>query len=162
MGEVDLRSLNRTLGEMIARASNPSRPLTEIGVLMVSEMQENFRVGGRPEAWPVSKRAARQGGQTLRDTGTLMTGIISELDGTSVAAGPTMVGRNHITDPRVMKLLAYGGRVTRSRKAKPAKGGRARKTLGSVTMNYPKRDYTFIPPDSMLKFGEIMQGYLVR
>lgn len=177
MGDVDLNSLNRTLGEMISRASNPQKPLTEIGVVMDSEMQENIRVGGRPDKWKESQRAKRKGGQTLFDTGTLMHGFVSEVNGQSVSAGPTMLGKNHITDPRVFKLLAFGGDVqrfarsetfVRNRKTRGINKGQFKKgttagrgmTFGEHVAHYPARDYTYISPDAIGTFGEIMQKFL--
>jgi hypothetical protein len=177
MGEMDLRQFNRTFGQLIANASDIRKPLTEIGVLMTSEMKEDIRVQGRPEPWVQSQRAKREGGQTLRDTGTLMTGLIAEVGEKSVAAGPTMVGKDHITDPRVLELLAYGGSVKRYSRSeiylrKRGANGRFKKgrsdvrgkgmTLGDHTANYPKRDYTYIPPESTQTFGEIMQDHLLR
>lgn len=165
MGNVDLQQFNKTFGEMLSRANNPRKPLTEIGVMMVSEQQENIRVEGRPETWEKSGRAKREGGQTLRDSGTLMRGIIFEVGDRSVSSGPTMVGKDHITDPRVMMLLAFGGEVKRLRDASgPVKKGRPRqdrkKSVGTV--HYPKRDYTYIPPDATETFGQIMQSYIVE
>lgn len=177
MGNVDLKEFEKTFGEMLARASNPRKPLTEIGVLMVSEMQENFRTQGRPEQWEQSQRAKREGGETLRDTGTLMRGLIAEVGDGSVAAGPTMMGRNHITDPRAMALLALGGEVqrharselfVRSRKTRGKNRGQFKKgtkegrgnTISEHTARYPRRDYTYIPAESYKTFGEILQNYI--
>lgn len=177
MGDVDLNSFNKTLGGMISRASNPQKPLTEIAVSMRSEMQENIRVGGRPDKWQESKRAKKRGGQTLFDTGTLMHGLVSEVNGLSVSAGPTAVGKNHITDPRVFKLLAYGGDVqrfarseifVRNRKMSGINKGQFKRgttagrgmTFGDHAAHYPGWDYTYIAPEAIQTFGEIMQKFL--
>lgn len=179
MGNVDLNKFEKTFGEMIARASNPRKPLTEIGALMVSEQQENIRVQGRPEQWEPSQRAKREGGQTLRDTGTLMRGIIFEVGDRSVASGPTMMGRNHITDPRAMALLAFGGEVqryartelfVRNRKKRGKNRGQYKRgttagrgnTIGAHVARYPRRDYTYIPPESYQTFGEILRNFIVN
>lgn len=178
MGDVDLNSLNRTLGEMISRASNPQKPLTEIGGIMVSEIMENFRVGGRPDKWKESQRAKRKGGQTLVDTTALMRGNVFEVADGSVSAGPTMVGKNHITDPRVFKLLAFGGDVqrfarsetfVRNRKTRGVNKGQFKKgttagrgmTFGEHVAHYPARDYTYVSPEAIGTFGEIMQRFLI-
>jgi len=174
MGDVNLNTFNRTLGEMISRASNPQKPLTTIGISMVSEMKEDIQVGGRPDKWTESKRAKRRGGHTLHDTGTLMNSMVPEINGLSVSAGPTAVGKNHITDPRVFALLAFGGDVQRHarseifvRKRKitgqfkkgtvPGKG----MTFGAHIAHYEGWDYTYISPDAIQMFGEIMQQYLI-
>lgn len=168
MGNIDLKSFERTLGELISRAVNLQKPLTEIGVMMVSEMKENIRVQGRPEQWEQSQRAKREGGQTLRDTGTLMTGIIAEVGETSVGAGPTMMGKNHVTDPRAMALLAYGGDVRRLRHTSGVNAGKfkkgkiGKKKTGVTVSHYPKRDFTYISPESGQTFGQIIQNFLVQ
>lgn len=165
MGQVDLRKFNETFGELLSRASDVRKPLTEIGIIMTSEMKENIRVQGRPEAWQQSRRAKREGGQTLRDTGTLMTGLIAEVSDKEVAAGPTQVGKERITDPRVFALLAFGGEVQRSARGgrlKSKKGKNSRpKTLGSSVAKYPKRDYTYVSPEANQTFGEILHEHLI-
>jgi len=164
MGQVDLRRFNETFGELLARASDVRKPLTEIGIMMTSEMKENIRVQGRPEAWQQSRRAKREGGQTLRDTGTLMTGLISEVSDKEVAAGPTQLGKQRITDPRVFALLAFGGEVRRSARGGrlDKKGNKSRtKTLGSSVAKYPKRDFTYISPEANQTFGEILHDHLI-
>lgn len=182
MGDMDLKEFNRTFGEMIARAINPRKPMTEIGIMMVSDMQENIDLGGRPDQWEESERAKREGGQTLRDSGTLRRGIISEVGDRSVAAGPTMLGRNHITDPRVFKLLAEGGDVQRYARSElfvrnrkktgenkgqfkkgTTRGARGRgNMIGAHTAHYPARNYPYIPPESGLTFGQIIQMYVIE
>ncbi|MBI2428737.1 MAG: phage virion morphogenesis protein [Ignavibacteriales bacterium] len=177
MENIDLKEFERTFGDMIARASNPRKPLTEIGAMMVSEMQETIRVEGRPEPWEKSERAKREGGQTLRDTGTLMRGIIFEVGERSVASGPTMMGRNHITDPRAMALLAFGGEVQRHARSEihirhRKESGQFDKgrssfrgkgfTIGAHTAHYPVRNYTYIPPESGVTFGQIIQQYVIE
>jgi hypothetical protein len=173
MGDVNLQEFSRTLGEMISRAANPRKPLTIIGIMMRSEMQENIRVGGRPDTWIPSKRAIREGGQTLADSGTLLAGIVSVVDDTSVAAGPTMMGKNHVTDPDALALLAYGGDVVRyprtelfvrerknnkfTGRTNPGRGA----TIGEHTAHYPKRDYTYIPPERFVTFGDIIEEFLL-
>ncbi len=175
---VNLESLNVTLGEMLKRAQHPEPAFREIGVLMVQEMKTNIEQGGRPTKWPPSIRAREKGGMTLRDSGTLMNSITSEADSKQVAAGPTAVGKNHLTDPRIMALLAYGGQVTRyarselfqrNRTQRGKNKGRFKRgttpgrghTLGEYVVNYPARDYTYIPPESQETFGEILGRFVI-
>ncbi len=179
MGDIDLNDFNQRLDQMIARASNPQKPLAEIGAIMVSEMQTNIEVGGRPQKWEESERVNRKGGQTLRDSGTLMHGVVFEVGENTVAAGPTMLGRNHVTDPRAMKLLAFGGDVKRFARSElfqrkrvargPNKGRFKRGTVAGQgmtfkehTAHYPARDFTYIPPERRITFGNIVQSYLVE
>lgn len=162
MGGMDFSELNRTLGEMLARARTPEKPLREIGFLMAQEMKENIARGGRPTRWPQSIRAMKMGGQTLRDTGTLMNSITSAVQGRTVAAGPTAVGKEKRSDPRIFGILAYGGTIKAKNKPflrfmLPGVGWVSKK---EVTI--PPRDFTYIPPEREVTFGEIVRGYLVE
>lgn len=107
MGYQDDRALQKTLGEMLQRAQNPQEPLREIGFLQIQEMKTNIDRGGRPKQWPRSLRvqasrrrvmkkyrkgkytreeAVNRGGATLRDSGTLMNSMTSEVQ----------IGRAHV------------------------------------------------------------------
>jgi phage gpG-like protein len=146
---------------MLQRAQNTEKPLREIGFLMANEMKTNIDVGGRPTPWPKSIRAQNTGGQTLRDSGTLTNSMTSEVQGNTVAAGPTAVGRKKLSDPRILAILAFGGTI--KAKNKPflrfpvPGGGWARKK--EVTI--PGRDYTYMPPETRETFGEIVERYVV-
>jgi len=182
VGQFDDSSLQKTLGEMLQRAQNPEKPLREIGVLMANEMKTNIEVGGRPKSWPrsgrvnVSRRkaylkyksgkytreeAVERGGQTLRQSGTLMNGITSDVQGRSSMAGPTAVGRNHLTDPRILKILAFGGTITAKNKPYLQFRGAGGGWVKTKSVTIPGRDYTYIPPEAEATFGQIMQQYLV-
>ena len=182
MGYQDDRALQKTLGGMLQRAQNAQEPLREIGFLMVQEMKTNIEQGGRPKRWPRSIRvqasrtrvmqkhrkgkytreeAVNRGGTTLRDSGTMVNSMTSEVQGNTVAAGPTAVGRKKLSDPRILAYLAYGGTVRA--KNKPflrfpiPGGGWAR--VKEVTN--PARDFTYMPPEAHETFGEVMQRYVV-
>lgn len=160
MGQQDLSELNKTLGEMIARAANPTPALNEIGQMMVGEMKKNIQVGGRPSSWPQSIRARVKGGETLRDSGTLMNSMRFATGASSVAAGPTAVGREKKSDPRIFGILAFGGTI--KAKNKPFLRFRV-PGLGFVSkkeVTIPGRDFTFMPEDAQRTFGEIVQQYV--
>lgn len=160
MGGINLDGLNKTLGALLRRALAPEKPLREIGFLMTQEMKTNIAEGGRPTAWKKSIRAEKQGGQTLRDSGTLMNSMTFEVQGASVAAGPTAVGKKKLSDPRIFGILAYGGTIRAKNKPflrfRIPGGGWARKK--EVTI--PPRDFTNISPEAQTTFGEIIQNYL--
>lgn len=177
MGGLQLNGIQKTLGDMLQRALAPEKPLREIGFLMTQEMKTNISRGGRPKAWPKSIRVQKRGGQTLRDSGTLMNSMTSEVSGNSVSAGPTAVGRKKLRDPRIMAILAYGGTIQhhsrsetflRNRVARGKNKGRFKRgttsgrgqTIGSYTTTIPARDYTYIPDATQVTFGEIVQNYL--
>jgi phage gpG-like protein len=161
VGSFDDSGLQKTLSAMLQRAETPQKPLREIGFLMAQEMKTNIDQGGRPGAWKKSIRAERLGGQTLRDSGTLMNSMTSEVQGNSVAAGPTAVGRKKLSDPRILAILARGGTI--QAKNKPylrfpiPGGGWARKKQVTI----PARDYTYVPSETTETFGEIVRRYVV-
>jgi phage gpG-like protein len=69
-----LKDLSVTLGEMVARGNDMLPAYREISPMLVSDVQENFREGGRPR-WIVSRRATKEHGQTLLRTGRLMKSV---------------------------------------------------------------------------------------
>jgi phage gpG-like protein len=154
MGNSDFNNLNQTLGEMLARASDLSKPLNEIGMLMVGDMQKNIEVGGRPDKWQESIRVKLNGGQTLRNTGAFYNSITYETGPGSVAAGPGSAMQKRA------RILAEGGTIKAKNKPFlvffiPGIGWIHKK---EVTI--PARDYTFSPPESVETFGQILQNHL--
>lgn len=160
MGHADYDRLNQTLGELLRRVQAPEKPLKEVGLLMVGEMKENIIQGGRPNLWPISIRAEKQGGQTLRDSGTLMNSIDFGLDSNTVAAGPTAVGREKKSDPRIFAALAFGATIRARNKPylrfRIPGGGFVQKK--EVTL--AGRDYTYMPPETPATFGEVFRNYV--
>jgi phage gpG-like protein len=61
--------------EQLGKFSNASPTLREVMLFLAGEIQENFFAGGRPDPWPPSKRAEKEHGQTLLDTGRLMKSV---------------------------------------------------------------------------------------
>lgn len=179
MGGFDDSGFQRTLGDMLARASNPEKPLNEIGFLMVQRMKQNFADQASVVPWPMSKRAEKKGGETLRDSGTLMNLIVSEVQGNDgVAAGPTAVGRERITDPRVLAALDLGAtihqfarseRFVRNRISRGPRQGQFKRgtsegkgmTFGDRVIKIFPYHYTYIPEDTFVTFGEIMQRFIL-
>ena len=155
MGNSNFNNLNRTLGEMLARAADLSKPLKEIGMMMVGDMQKNIELGGRPDKWPESIRVKMSGGQTLRDTGGFYNSITSNEGPDSVEAGPGSAMQLRA------RILAEGGTI--KAKNKPFLTflipgiGWIRKT--EVTI--PARDYTYSPPESVETFGQIVQRHMM-
>ncbi|MDX9785454.1 MAG: phage virion morphogenesis protein [Desulfobacterales bacterium] len=86
-----------------------TRPLMSvIAETLKASVEKNFAAGGRPDRWPVSKRAGRDGGQTLSLTGRLRRSITAE-SGADWAAVGTNVKYAAIhqlggkTEPRVIR-----------------------------------------------------------
>ena len=143
-GNANLEGLNKAIGTVIERLQNPGPALREMGMLAVSEMKGNIDRQRGEAPWVPSKAALRRGGKTLRDSGTLMNSMTFEVNGTTVSVGPTAVGKEHLTDPRIMAILAFGGDAGRGHKS-----------------HIPGWDYTFISSDSQATMREIAQHYLL-
>jgi hypothetical protein len=182
MGNSNFTNLNRTLGEMLARAGDLSKPLAEIGMFMSSEMKKNFDEGGRPDTWPESQRVQRHGGQTLRDSGTLRNSIDYEVTPDGVNVGPSAVGRKHLTDPRILAALNFGAEIQhyqrqeiffRKRKSRGIHKGqfktgteedvglRGMKFGAHATKLFPY-NYTYVPDDASETMGQILCDYIIR
>lgn len=103
----------KNFGWLVRNASNVKKMLDEVAILATSEIQENFRAGGRPEKWEQSSRVKTFGGKTLWDSANLQRGFANKIDTKegSVTIGPTRMGRekNQTTDPRAMAFILYGG-----------------------------------------------------
>ena len=144
MGSIDLNKLNQTFGEMMARAENPSKPLSTIGEMMADNMKQNIDEGGRPTPFIPSKRVLKFGGQTLRNTGDFRNSMTWNLvnDGHGVEAGPGSASQAFAA------ILNYG-------KAFPWRKGQKK---GS---DFPARDYIYQPPESYETFGQVLQNFVL-
>lgn len=143
-GNVNIEGLNKAIGAVIERLQNPGPALREMGMLAVSEMKGNIDRQGGESSWTPSKAAEKRGGQTLRDSGTLMNSMTFQVDGTTVSVGPTAVGKQHLTDPRIMAILAFGGDAGRGHKA-----------------HIPGWDYPYISPNAQQTMREIAHSYFL-
>lgn len=77
--------------QLVENVSRPQKMLQEMGMVMLSSIQQNFIAQGRPVPLVPSQRAIRQHGQTLRDTGRLMNSITMKVDSNSVRVGTNVV-----------------------------------------------------------------------
>lgn len=107
---IDLAVFDQALAVI---AGQPDRDLrNEIGEILVSDIQERFQDGKSPTGveWPVSQRAADEGGKTLVDRGHLRDSI------TYNAADPDFVevGSNLV----YAAIHQFGGKAGRGRKVR--------------------------------------------
>ena len=77
--------------QLAENISRPRKMLQEMGMVMLSSIQQNFIAQGRPVPWEPSKRAIAQHGQTLRDTGRLMNSITMKVDSNYVRVGTNVI-----------------------------------------------------------------------
>lgn len=101
--------------------------------------------------WPISQRAAEDGGLTLTDTGHLLNSIVASHDERSAIAGTNLI---------YAAIHQFGGRIA----AKGIAGGgkKALKTpfgpRGAVTM--PARPFLGFGPGDAERFGDILVEHL--
>lgn len=94
MAEVKItENINKNLDILLRKLKNPQQAFKKIGQLEKAETQLRFRnqndPSGRP--WKKSKRAKREGGKTLVDTGRLRSSIAFITTNTDVFIGTNVV-----------------------------------------------------------------------
>ena len=63
-------------GAAAVKNANNLKPLmNRISARMLSAVRLNFQLGGRPQRWPVSRRAMESGGKTLIDRALLLNSV---------------------------------------------------------------------------------------
>jgi len=178
---LDLTAFNEHFGWMIRNARNIQPALNEIGAMVAQELRTNIDSGGRPEPFVPSIRAKMTGGQTLRDSGTLMNSISWQVgNDNTVAVGPTAVGREHLTDPRILGALIYGTTIkpknaeylTFQVAGAPRTIGKSGKTLKNAQDTFhtvrtkqvtlPPRDASFfyVPPEVVTACANVLLEFL--
>lgn len=145
--------VNARIERMLATGGLDREAYLEIANLMKSEMQENFRVGGRPQPWPVSGRVRAFGGETLRQTGRLMNSLTAFADATGGGVSTNLVyARIHATGGKIrakgggyLMFRVPLGLVSKSKTGKDLK--RPQKRFGFVRVKevtIPQRDFRYI------------------
>lgn len=170
MGEMLFGDLNRTLGEMIARSQNLEPALREGALLFTSEFQKNFAEGGRPEKWPPSRRALKEGGQTLRDTGALEHSVLQpQVDSQSVTFGSNLP---------YAAIHQFGGEIRRAARSEIFKRNRISRgprrgqfkggtqagrgmTFKDYVIKMPARPFLYASEEAEQTFGQILRDHVV-
>ena len=146
---------NAKLERLLAAGSLGKEAYTEIGNIILSEFQENFRVGGRPTAWKQSIRVRVFGGQTLLDKGRLLRSFTVQPSDDGVAIGSNHPGaRIHalggIIKAKNAEFLTF--RVP-ARLRKTSRTGKELKTpkkeyalVRVKQVEMPQRDYRYVSP----------------
>lgn len=91
--ELDDTEARLGLERLVARMRDPRPVLDEIGSYLVTSTIRRFEreVGPDGIRWPKSRRAEREGGQTLTDTGRLRASITHRLTPDAVEVGTNVV-----------------------------------------------------------------------
>jgi len=87
----DTVKLDSRLMRLAQTLTDVTPMLEEIGMIGERTIKRNFKDGGRPDKWPTSTRARKQGGQTLMDTGNLRSSVSHQVMGKEVAVGSNVL-----------------------------------------------------------------------
>lgn len=144
------------LGRIEARVNDLTPAMARIGMALVSSIQENFELGHSPDGqrWKPSRRAVLQGGQTLVDTGALMSGIGYEAAANQITVGPSGPSLKYA------RIHQEGGEIRpKSAKALFFRGadGQAR-TVQVVRI--PARPYLGMSAEDWNTIGDVLVDYL--
>jgi phage virion morphogenesis protein len=170
--------LNVTLGEMLSRSAATRPVLLEIAQKQVSSFQQNFREGGRPEKWKESKRAKKEGGQTLLKSGRLMKSItIPEVTDTSITFGSNLpyaaihqFGGTINRKPRTLLLKRSVDKETGNEKvrfmsfraaARRKRGSVEFRRTGNYSITMPARPYIVFQPQDVEDAGKILLRHML-
>jgi phage gpG-like protein len=103
--------------KLIRQMEDPRPALRIVGAVLVDSIEENFKEGGRPP-WKKSKRAEREGGQTLVKTRNLENSLTDSSKSTKIEGGTLYVG----TNVEYAAIHNFGGKIkAHTIKAKRAK-----------------------------------------
>jgi len=105
--DIDDREVKKELTRLAGRIQNRQPLMRKIAGVMHDAVEENFEQEGRPR-WKPSKRAQRQGGKTLQDTGQMAASVAEKYDNDSALVG---------TNKKQAAIHQFGGKAGRGKKA---------------------------------------------
>jgi phage virion morphogenesis protein len=88
---LDAEEVKKTLAGMLEKMANRAPAMRIIAEIVRTSVSKNFERGGRPLSWKPSRRAEREGGQTLVKTGRLVNSIFPRSDATKAQVGTNVV-----------------------------------------------------------------------
>ncbi len=104
--DIDDREVKKELTRLVSRVQDRRPLMRKIAGIMKDAVEENFEQEGRPK-WKPSKRALKQGGKTLQDTGQMAASISEDYANDSAAVG---------TNKKQAAIHQFGGKAGRGRK----------------------------------------------
>lgn len=175
MGDVQgLDDLKRTLSDFLSKAENRLPAMREIAVRLVSSIQQNFREGGRPDRWLISRRAKKEHGQTLLKSGRLMKSVtIPEITPEGITFGSNLPyaaihqfgGEIH---RKAQTLLFRRTKTGESRFLSRRAAERRRKgairfaRTGEYVIRMPARPYIMFQSADVVDAGQILLRHLLK
>lgn len=105
--DIDDREVKKELTRLAGVVQDRRPLMRKIAGIMKDAVEENFEQEGRPK-WKPSKRAMKQGGKTLQDTGQMAASVSEDYDNDSAAVG---------TNKKQAAIHQFGGKAGRGKKA---------------------------------------------
>lgn len=131
-------------------------------MLVRESIRRNFKEGGRPQKWPLSKRAEEQRGQTLIDTKVLMNSITSDATENEAVVG---------TNVEYAAVHNFGakkgsfGTVTATIRAHLRKGVQVREHTRKMNLPWgdiPAREFMLVQDEDWADIREVVGNYLTQ
>lgn len=155
--DLDDRELTALINRLQLKLGDMTAAMDEIGGAVKLSVKRNFEEQGRPSRWQPSRRARREGGQTLSDTGRLRNSFSHRPEAHQVTIG---------TNVRYAAILHFGGRtparriVARNGKALNIPGIGLRKSVNHPGSSIPARPFLLLQEQDKVTIGKIVDRYL--
>lgn len=147
------------LARMKYATQDLSPAFKEIGQLIRDSSIKNFKEGGRPTKWKISKRAELQNGQTLMDSGKLKNSITY-----NAYSNKAIIG----TNKPYAAIHQFGGKIPPHaiepifKKALYWKGAKHPvKRVMHPGFQMPKRPFLLIQKEDMVEIKDILKRHII-
>lgn len=151
--------ITRLFSSLQKKLGNLTPVMKQIAGIMHDAVEENFEQQGRPR-WKPSKRARREGGKTLQDTGRLAASIKPKHTANSAVVGTNVVyaaihqfgGKTgpHVIKPKNKKALFWPG------------AKHPVKSVNHPGSDIPARPFLSLTDDDWTEIRETMARYLLK
>lgn len=143
--------LNMRLKEIGGQLNDMSKPMELVGIRLLNTREDIFEQEGSPRRWKKSKRAIRDGGQTLQDTRALLNSMtVRGKPGAIFDSRPMSI---EIGSSLKQSIHDKGGTFTATRKSGPNKG----KTW---KVRVPQRRFTNLRRQDRRAIVEVLEFWL--
>lgn len=168
---LDSTGFDRTQRLLLAGVADFSDVSPAIAQLLENSVRQNFRDGGRPDAWPASKRAdgqaayGNESGQTLVDTARLMNSIVGEGFKDKVTVGTNVeyaAAHNFGIDKEIEQQVREHVRRISQAFGKPIemKAVTVKAHGRKIHMQLPAREFMLIQDEDWLDIEDIITAKL--
>ncbi len=133
--EWDDAEVRGALTRMERVAEDPRAVFDEIGAMLVATVARRFETGTGPDGkkWPPSKRAGRDGGQTLVKSGRLGSSVTHRVDATGVDVGTNVI---------YAAIHQFGGTIKQKARRQTLAFRRVKTASGAYVMRFASRKST--------------------